>query len=63
MLRLTQGSEDLSKFITKFGKVILFGLKNDPGRFQDVMIQLFSDIIGRGVYIYIDDILIYEKYG
>ena len=64
-LRVRIGDEDKTTFITKFGKykwkVIPFGLMNAPGHFQSVMYQLFSSLLGKGVWVYLDDILIYES--
>jgi hypothetical protein len=64
LLRIWPQSEDLTTFITKFGKfayrVIPFGLRNAPGFFQDTMNRIFHDLIGNGLWVYIDDILIYE---
>ena len=64
-LRVLLGCEGLTTLITKFGKfkwnVIPFGLSNAPGHFQDLMNWLFHDKIGNGLWIYIDDILVYEE--
>jgi len=38
-----------------------FGLCNAPGTFQQAMIDLFGDLVGRGVIVYIDDINIYAN--
>jgi transposase InsO family protein len=63
-LRIRQGDEPKTAFVTKFGKfqskVIQFGVKNAPGWFQVVMNKLFGHLFGRGVAVYIDDILIFE---
>jgi hypothetical protein len=63
-LRIKKGDEEKTTFTTKFGKflykVIPFGLKNAPGFFQAVMYKLFSHLIGNGMWIYLDDILVYE---
>ena len=37
-----------------------FGLKNAPGQFQAFMNSIFSDLIDRGVLVYIDDLLLYS---
>ena len=64
-LRLTPDSEALSAFVTKFGKfhyrVIPLGLRNAPSHFQVVMLKLFHDLVGNGLWVYVDDILIYEQ--
>jgi hypothetical protein len=63
-LRIRKGDEPKTAFVTKFGKyqskVIQFGVKNAPGHFQMIMNKLFSHLFGKGVYVYIDDILIAE---
>ena len=38
-----------------------FGLKNAPPTFQRLVDKILSDLLGRGVYAYIDDILIYTE--
>src|ERR1700722_15849243 len=38
-----------------------FGMKNSPGVFQRAMQYLLNDRLGRGVLVFIDDILIYTK--
>lgn len=42
-------------------KVLPFGLTNAPSVFQTAMNALFSDMLHKGVLIYLDDILIYSK--
>lgn len=59
--------EDVHKtaFITPFGqyqfKVVSFGLCNAPSTFQSLMNKIFRPLLGRGVAIYLDDILIYAR--
>lgn len=73
-LDLTQGyhqlvlhSDDVPKtaFNTHIGKyqfkVLPFGLTNAPSVFQSAMNTLFSDMLNKGVLIYLDDILVYSK--
>ena len=38
-----------------------FGLKNAPPTFQRLVDRILADLLGRGVYAYIDDILIYTE--
>ena len=37
-----------------------FGLANAPATFQNMMNEIFKDMIDHGVVIYLDDILIYS---
>ena len=65
LLRVKEGSEDLTTFVTKYGKyryrVIPFGLKNAPGHFQSVMNRVLHRHIGNGLWVFIDDIVVYES--
>ena len=38
-----------------------FGLANAPATFQNMMNEIFKDLIDHGVVIYLDDILIYSR--
>ena len=38
-----------------------FGLANAPATFQNMMNEIFKDMIDHGVVIYLDDILIYSR--
>ena len=38
-----------------------FGLCNAPGTFQRAMNDIFHDMIGHGVIVYIDDINVYAN--
>jgi hypothetical protein len=40
---------------------MLFGLKNAPGSFQDMMNYILKDLLDTRVVVYIDNILIYIK--
>ena len=38
-----------------------FGLANAPATFQNMMNEIFKNMINHGVVIYLDDILIYSR--
>lgn len=38
-----------------------FGLKNTPPEYQRLMFEIFHGLIGKGLFIYIDDFVIYAK--
>jgi len=38
-----------------------FGLCNAPATFQRVMNEIFYDLIGKTMYVYIDDVTIYTR--
>jgi len=42
-------------------KVMPFGLRNAPATFQRLVDKILKGLIGRGIYCYIDDILIYTE--
>ena len=58
-------SVELTSFTTKFGnyqfKVMPFGLTGAPATFQREMNRILFPLIGKCVYNFIDDILIYSK--
>ena len=43
--------------------VMPFGLSNAPATFQNMMNEIFEDLIDHGVVIYLEDILIYRAFG
>lgn len=65
LLRMAIGQEPLTAFRTQYGMfeslVVRDGLRNAPAVFQHFLNDIFKDLLGRGVTIYIDDILIYAS--
>lgn len=63
LLRMSEGHESHTAFQTHFGmfesKVLRDGLKNAPAAFQHFIHATLSDLLGKGVVVYIDDILIH----
>jgi hypothetical protein len=61
-IRIT--SEDVPKtaFLTPSGqyqfKVLPMGLANAPATFQRVMNEVFSDMMGKSLLVYLDDLLV-----
>lgn len=59
--------EDVPKpaFNTRHGHyewiVMGFGLTNAPATFQGLINDVFRDLLGRGVMVYLDDILVYSR--
>src|SRR5690349_1843571 len=64
LVRIQEGHEWKTAFRTPFGLfeylVMPFGLTNAPACFQHLMNDIFRDLIGKFVVIYLDDILIYS---
>ena len=58
-------SVHLTAFKTPFGlfqyNVVPFGLSNAPAQFSSWMRSIFHDLIGKSVFIYLDDILIFSE--
>ena len=65
LLRILEGYEHLTAFRTQYGMyeslVVRDGLRNAPAVFQHFLNEVFKEVLGRGVIIYIDDILIYAE--
>ncbi|KAH6597038.1 hypothetical protein BASA50_004797 [Batrachochytrium salamandrivorans] len=65
LLRIKEGDEPKTAFITKYGQfeflVMPFGLANAPAQFQRMMNTLFRDSIGKFVLVYLDDIVVYSE--
>jgi hypothetical protein len=64
-IRITESDQPKTAFKTPMGlfhfKVLPFGLTNAPSTFQAVMNQIFGDLIGRSVLVYLDDIMVYSS--
>lgn len=65
LVRVKEGQEYLTAFRTPLGHfeylVMPFGLRNAPAVFQRFIQDIFSNVIGKFVQIYLDDIIIYSK--
>jgi len=65
LIRIKEGQEYLTAFRTPIGHfeylVMPFGLRNAPSVFQRFVQDIFSNVIGEYVQIYLDDIIIYSK--
>eukprot|EP00063_Salmo_salar_P036675 XP_014011510.1 PREDICTED: RNA-directed DNA polymerase homolog [Salmo salar] len=64
LVRVRGGDEWKTAFSTTSGHyeylVMLYGLKNAPAVFQSFVSDVLRDLLGQGVVVYIDDILIYS---
>ena len=62
-VRMADGDEKLTAFRTPLGMfeslVMRDGLCNAPATFQHFLNDVFRDLIGNGLWVYIDDILVY----
>ena len=65
LLRIKPGDEWKTAFVCPQGQfeylVMPFGLKTAPAIFQSMMEDIFSDLLGRTVLIYLDDILVFSN--
>ena len=65
LLRIRPGDEWKTAFVCPQGQfeylVMPFGLKTAPAIFQGMMEDIFGDLLGRTVLIYLDDILIFSS--
>ncbi|MBW0565508.1 hypothetical protein O181_105223 [Austropuccinia psidii MF-1] len=67
LLRIKEGDEHLTAFRTKYGSheylVMPFGLANAPASFQNLVNDIFYDILDIYVVAYLDDIMVFSKSG
>ncbi|KAJ8354748.1 hypothetical protein SKAU_G00223150 [Synaphobranchus kaupii] len=65
LVRIREGDEWKTAFNTSLGHyeylVVPFGLTNAPAVFQVMVNDVLRDLLGRFVFVYIDDILIFSK--
>lgn len=64
-LRMHPDSEDLTTFTCTLGnfkyKVCPMGLTNLPATFSTFMYTIFKDLLGRGVQLYMDDLIVHGR--
>ena len=62
---MTPEARERSAFVTKYGQYeynrMSFGLCNAPATFQAAMNELFGNMLGKGVLVYLDDIIVYAE--
>ncbi|MBW0540725.1 hypothetical protein O181_080440 [Austropuccinia psidii MF-1] len=65
LLRIKDGDEHLTCFRTKYGSyeylVMLFGLTSSPSSFQNLVNDMFYDLLDIYVVVYLDDIMVFSK--
>ncbi|MBW0478662.1 hypothetical protein O181_018377 [Austropuccinia psidii MF-1] len=65
LLRIKEGDEHLTAFRTKYGSqeylAIRFGLTNSPASFQNLVNDIFQDLLDVYVVVYLDDIMVFSK--
>ncbi|MBW0562002.1 hypothetical protein O181_101717 [Austropuccinia psidii MF-1] len=65
LLRIKEGDEHLTCFIAKYGSyeylVMSFELTNTPASFQNLVNDIFHDLLDIYVVVYLDDIMVFSK--
>ncbi|MBW0505015.1 hypothetical protein O181_044730 [Austropuccinia psidii MF-1] len=65
LLRIKEGDEHLTCFRAKYGSyeylVMPFGLTNAPAFFQNLVNDIFYDLLDSYVVVYLDDIMVFSK--
>ncbi|MBW0579218.1 hypothetical protein O181_118933 [Austropuccinia psidii MF-1] len=65
LLRIKEGDEHLTCFRTKYGSyeylVMPFALTNAPASFQNLVNDIFQDLLNVYVVVYLDDIMVFSK--
>ncbi|MBW0475811.1 hypothetical protein O181_015526 [Austropuccinia psidii MF-1] len=65
LLRIKEGDEHLTAFRTKYGSyeylVMPFGLTNSPASFENLVKDIFQDLLDFYVVVYLDDIMVFYK--
>ncbi|MBW0556180.1 hypothetical protein O181_095895 [Austropuccinia psidii MF-1] len=66
LLRIKEDDEHSTAFRTKYGSfeylVMPFGLTNAPDSFQNLVNDIFQDLLDVYVVVYLDDIMVFSKY-
>ncbi|MBW0479620.1 hypothetical protein O181_019335, partial [Austropuccinia psidii MF-1] len=65
LLRIKEGDEHLTCFRTEYGSfeylVMPFGLTNAPASFQNLVNDIFQDLLDVYVVVFLDDIMVFSK--
>ncbi|MBW0583233.1 hypothetical protein O181_122948, partial [Austropuccinia psidii MF-1] len=63
LLRIKEGDKQLTAFRTKYGSyeylVMTFGFTNAPASFQNLVNDIFADLLDIFVVVYLDDIMVF----
>ncbi|MBW0516928.1 hypothetical protein O181_056643, partial [Austropuccinia psidii MF-1] len=66
LLRIKEGDEHLTAFRTKCGSfeylVMPFGLTNAPASFQNLVNDIFQDLLDVYVVVYLDDLMVFSQF-